>query len=963
MNDFFKKLLQEIHTARVNLESNITSQQPQYSETIEKISSNFPFLNDKIDLDQYPHEDYWEEIKKILNTQTSFWNNSLRQLLQSYCDIYEDNGSQSENPTIDSNEYSEVEGKIQDFYQMGEKLYSYNTNDIQNADAGFSFNEIPWVKPWYNRDEYEEEGKQQSYLFVRGNDLNSSAIHDFENLQFTREWQENLLKQIRLIMPKNTRRVEVEDLNRNFWVISQVIAAVSIHLFGDKSPYKSLFSKILNEVIQLWENILYQWVQTLLYLTPPVESIFQDLFPISNKKNQPYNKFDNFEIIQEEDLENEELILNIVKENTEDLAYKYTNSHLVLLPYFRLNNYQKNYFQKMVLPYVCLYNTEKKEWTYHKIEDEDGNFFSIEPVNFADKLYGAREDDYFYHYLYPLSYGLNYKEKNGPFRYYGALRPKLEAEVTLEEGVLHLRNIKLKVLDGIKNILNISEDLVILYKANTYISENTAGVALEVEWEKIAPEIEEYIAPTQVKQHEAYYLGEMPSCCQDDLPKDRYSVIDNTIIGNAYIMRVANFFPSGLPAELDGSQLEVIANGQAIMPPSTGWTYERSSGAVPTEYIWNLAYSPYGGLTDDVILYQPFYKNGEIHVRNAGRRDEITYQDMRLIATDSIADFIINNRHLSDSNVFKIQTFSNGYQDDQAGISYFFALIGIGINQGTTGYGNPVSFISYAFRYIPYRLKNLVDTDLTMPLREEIEGEMETIGYLQYLGKINKTTSLIAYGDWITSGLHFQEIIGEQEVANYIAVSINDLATGFINFYDLPPAVQRHYRDAVDKNAIITNYLDSLSQDSIDELIKNEDEIKNIIAAPTIYWNDYSSTLNADGNIDYYKNSQARQIVKLQLKSVIDEQDGVGFTFYPASMYCRKESSNFNLITQKKLYSITNQPGYTYGGLNENDEYYLWTGDQSVSPGLTYEQVLNSTYSLEDDQHYNTNWEPTNPII
>jgi hypothetical protein len=34
----------------------------------------------------------------------------------------------------------------------------------------------------------------------------------------TSEWSIN--QWIRLIMPKNTRRVEIEDLNRNFWVIA-----------------------------------------------------------------------------------------------------------------------------------------------------------------------------------------------------------------------------------------------------------------------------------------------------------------------------------------------------------------------------------------------------------------------------------------------------------------------------------------------------------------------------------------------------------------------------------------------------------------------------------------------------------------------------------------------------------------------------------------------------------------------
>jgi len=37
-------------------------------------------------------------------------------------------------------------------------------------------------------------------------------------------------------MPKNTRRVEIEDLNRNFWVIAQVITAIGTYLFDPNGP-------------------------------------------------------------------------------------------------------------------------------------------------------------------------------------------------------------------------------------------------------------------------------------------------------------------------------------------------------------------------------------------------------------------------------------------------------------------------------------------------------------------------------------------------------------------------------------------------------------------------------------------------------------------------------------------------------------------------------------------------------
>jgi hypothetical protein len=47
-------------------------------------------------------------------------------------------------------------------------------------------------------------------------------IEDSSNLTYTRKKEENPDNNYgtRLIMPKNVRRVEIEDLNRNFWVIA-----------------------------------------------------------------------------------------------------------------------------------------------------------------------------------------------------------------------------------------------------------------------------------------------------------------------------------------------------------------------------------------------------------------------------------------------------------------------------------------------------------------------------------------------------------------------------------------------------------------------------------------------------------------------------------------------------------------------------------------------------------------------
>jgi len=60
-------------------------------------------------------------------------------------------------------------------------------------------------------------------------------------------------------MPKYTRRVEIEDLNRDFWVIGEAISEISGFLFDDESPLAKMFKGITSELTQIWENLIYLW--------------------------------------------------------------------------------------------------------------------------------------------------------------------------------------------------------------------------------------------------------------------------------------------------------------------------------------------------------------------------------------------------------------------------------------------------------------------------------------------------------------------------------------------------------------------------------------------------------------------------------------------------------------------------------------------------------------------------------
>ena len=183
----------------------------------ENAASVVEFINDHADL----IENFLDD---CLERKTEHWNKSFDKLIETYNDMV-------------------VEDK-----QIGESIFTIN--DITAANAGNDFSGGQWVKPWNNINDV-------SYAQIRGNDKNREILDNPQFLQYTHRIFD---KFIRLLMPKYDRTLAVEDLNRNFWVIGQVLAAILEFLFNDDNPYKDVFDGILDEIAQLWENLLYLWI-------------------------------------------------------------------------------------------------------------------------------------------------------------------------------------------------------------------------------------------------------------------------------------------------------------------------------------------------------------------------------------------------------------------------------------------------------------------------------------------------------------------------------------------------------------------------------------------------------------------------------------------------------------------------------------------------------------------------------
>lgn len=127
---------------------------------------------------------------------------------------------------------------------------------ILNGDAGYSFSSEPYVEPDQNID-------TETYENVRGDDRIESVLKNKKQMQYTHTQDQidgkETNKYLRLLMPKYLRRVEVEDLNRNFWVISQVIGLISDYLLNPNSPLNTIINGILKEITQIWDNIYQIW--------------------------------------------------------------------------------------------------------------------------------------------------------------------------------------------------------------------------------------------------------------------------------------------------------------------------------------------------------------------------------------------------------------------------------------------------------------------------------------------------------------------------------------------------------------------------------------------------------------------------------------------------------------------------------------------------------------------------------
>lgn len=323
-------------------------------------------MADFADRDEEPFiSELYNTLKELVynDTNDSFWNESVQQLIGYFINNFESQMDDKVLLSIDSQDE-----------------HSIRISDLAKADAGNSFNYVSdpddyWVHPRYNIDNKE-------YKEVRGHDalkqdLNNDVAVQFTIDKSTEDW-------LRLLMPQYGRRVLVEDLNRNFWVIAQTIAAISAYLFDGDNPLNKMCEGLAREVSEIWENILYLWLEVAaISQKKPKDKQLLAIYvpPKSNEHDRHLDDFDNYETISWQpqgnriiiDVPNWDFFKDEIVERLEYLVDDFSGCDLCILPIVRLDNYVGECYSTEWYPMILNYSYETKEWTYRKIKEKVGD--------------------------------------------------------------------------------------------------------------------------------------------------------------------------------------------------------------------------------------------------------------------------------------------------------------------------------------------------------------------------------------------------------------------------------------------------------------------------------------------------------------------------------------------------------------------------------------------------------------
>lgn len=146
-----------------------------------------------------------------------------------------------------------------------------------------------------------------------------------------------------LIMPQYRRRVEIEDLNRNFWVISQNLTILNKFMIGLQDGIGQIFQDIFSEIIGLWDNIYSIW-KSIFYLDGKINNFDRELNEIGIATSKVKVKIGYENTFYHEDWSrNQEIIKNLFLFDNEGYPIDENNNRLEDKLMIKNENY---YFKK-----------------------------------------------------------------------------------------------------------------------------------------------------------------------------------------------------------------------------------------------------------------------------------------------------------------------------------------------------------------------------------------------------------------------------------------------------------------------------------------------------------------------------------------------------------------------------------------------------------------------------------------
>ena len=547
--ELWKNLLAVLHSE----ETPIIFDEDAEEEAEDSVDSLLGFIQTNIDLNEYDDQDLksnlYMAIRNLITAnegKEEYWNTSLYRLISFFMDKIEYNG----------------DDKV--LLPTGDEDITIGV--LKEANAGNNFptetlgDTDEWVKPWYNVD-----GK--TYDQVRKCDALIDTLTRDKKLDYTHSQApataEEIKDWIRLIMPRYGRKVEIEDLDRNFWVIAQVISAISSYLFDeDNNGVPKLIEGMAREISEIWENVLMLWTDFAAITQNGGGNTRYIVMPLPPKEIEHGRHFDCIgydDVIRYKLVDSYPVIENVqdnyevIKRRLNYLTERYYGDNLCILPIVRLDNYKHNFYSMEYYPGIFTYVNAEKKWYVTPIKErhEDKLYdLIISPryefdARFSQHLFSSKQD---------------YKNRiiwQYPFSDIG-----LAHTSNREERILMYGNLRMKSSFYLTDVVAqpLIEDFVITVKdpvgklaygkdreIGRYVQKHQ-GFTIEVEYEDLIGDEDTYgdldsstiyfALPDQTK--DGYYMGETASWKKKTSDVVR---INNLFNDSAYVLKIGNCLP------------------------------------------------------------------------------------------------------------------------------------------------------------------------------------------------------------------------------------------------------------------------------------------------------------------------------------------------------------------------------------------------------------------------------------